>query len=348
VPEPGIAISEVPAPPDEVFGLVRQDDPFSTLAWYRATGAYAVPADASAAFFVARQAGQVVAVLPMMRGPGRRIASLASPYASLWQPLFSPQVARDAASVRRIGRAAGAAFKASPVLRMEALDAGAFYLPPLAEGLRDAGFHALQFLHFGNWHQALPETWAAYLAGRPAALRATIRRRGKRLLGDLGGRISVIDGVMGLEQGIADYEAIYAASWKQAEPFRHFMGAYMRQAAQGGGLRLFLLHVSGTPLAAQVWILRGGCGHLLKLAHLETARALSPGTVLTAHAIEYMMERDRIAAIDFGRGDDGYKKMWAGERRQRVGHLFANPRTLVGAAAIARHVAGVVKKALLF
>ncbi len=324
------------------MALFRQDDPFSTLAWYRATAAHAVPQGVAAAFLVARHAGQVLAVLPMQRGPGRFLASLASPYASLWQPLMGEVARRNPACMRRVGLAVGLAFQAMKAIRLDALDAESDYLAPFEQGVREAGFHPLRFDHFGNWQQALPPAWGAYLAGRPAKLRATIRRRGRRLMSDLCARIEVVEGGENLERAIAEYQSVYAASWKTPEMFKGFFAAFMREAARAGTLRLFLMHVKNRPVAAQIWIVQDGSGHLLKLAHVERDRALSPGTVLTACAIEHLMQHDRIGRLDFGRGDDAYKALWASERRQRVGFLFANPGTLAGAAAIARHVAGVV------
>jgi hypothetical protein len=185
VPEQRVYVVEFMGLPAGAEGFFRRKDPFSTMAWYRATVSHAIPEGATPAFLVAEQAGRVLAVLPMLRGPGSRLASLASPYASLWQPLFFEEAGHDPACVRRVGLAVGLACQATPVLRLEALDAGSGYVSPLAQGFRDSGFFALRFDHFGNWHQALPETWAAYLAGRPPNLRATIRRRGKRLLGEL-------------------------------------------------------------------------------------------------------------------------------------------------------------------
>jgi CelD/BcsL family acetyltransferase involved in cellulose biosynthesis len=82
---------------------------------------------------------------------------------------------------------------------------------------------------------------------------------------------------------------------------------------------------------------------LHKLAHDESDRARSPGTVLTAAMLRFLLDREDIAEVDLGRGDDAYKALWAGRRRQRIGILLANPRRLDGLAALGRHLLGRVR-----
>jgi CelD/BcsL family acetyltransferase involved in cellulose biosynthesis len=86
---------------------------------------------------------------------------------------------------------------------------------------------------------------------------------------------------------------------------------------------------------------------VLKLAHDETFKAHSPGTVLTAWMIRHMIEQEHVAIIDFGRGDDAYKQGWVANRRQRVGLLLINPRRPGGLIALARHGLGRVKARFL-
>jgi CelD/BcsL family acetyltransferase involved in cellulose biosynthesis len=83
----------------------------------------------------------------------------------------------------------------------------------------------------------------------------------------------------------------------------------------------------------------------MKLAHDSAHDALSPGTLLTARMIEELIA-DGVEAIDFGRGDDPYKQLWATERRQRIGLMLINPRRVRGLAALARHDAGVALRPL--
>ena len=80
---------------------------------------------------------------------------------------------------------------------------------------------------------------------------------------------------------------------------------------------------------------------VLKLAHDDAWRALSPGTVLTAHMIRGLLG-EQVTELDFGRGDDPYKQLWANRRRQRIGVLLADPRQPRGLAALLRHDAGTV------
>ena len=62
-------------------------------------------------------------------------------------------------------------------------------------------------------------------------------------------------------------------------------------------------------------------------------------------AVQYwLLASDAIAGVDFGRGDDGYKRLWVGQRDQRVGVLLANPRRVKGLVTILRHVAGSLRR----
>ncbi len=114
----------------------------------------------------------------------------------------------------------------------------------------------------------------------------------------------------------------------------------MRAAAGAGALRLGLLRAGGEAVAAQLWVVAGGVATVHKLAHDAAARAHSPGTVLTALMIRHLLDEERAAALDFGRGDDAYKSGWTGQRRQRIGVQLCPPWQPAGAAAIARHLAG--------
>ena len=68
--------------------------------------------------------------------------------------------------------------------------------------------------------------------------------------------------------------------------------------------------------------------------------------MLTAHVIRSLMDEGGVAELDFGRGDDEYKRDWAGERRQRIGVMLANPRRPAGMLLLARQAAGPVWRRL--
>jgi len=161
-------------------------------------------------------------------------------------------------------------------------------------------------------------------------------------------RFSVVTGSEGLEQGIASFETVYASSWKDPEPFPAFNAALMRATAGLGILRLGVWSVADRAVAAQFWIVERGRATVLKLAHDEAYKALSPGTVLTALMLRHILDHETIREIDFGRGDDPYKRGWAGQRRQRVGLSILNPRRIGGLLALARHDLGRLRRRLEF
>ena len=308
--------------------------------WFATVLAEAMPAGARGLFLLCRT-GQGPGVLFALRtlAGGAGLEGLSTLYSCLYQPLAAAQA--SPADLRAAGLAFGGFCLGWSTVRLDALDSGWPGLPPLLEGVRAAGLAVLRFDHFGNWHENVAgRSWADYLAARPGALRETIRRRLGQAEADARVRLETIDSTAGLEAGIAAYEAVYALSWKKTEPFPRFSAALMRAAAAEGALRLGLLRLDGRPIAAQYWVVAGGTATVLKLAHDTAARARSPGTVLTAAMIRGLLERDRIAELDFGRGDDAYKSLWAGSRRQRIGVVLANPRRPAGLLALARHRLG--------
>lgn len=316
---------------------------FAGRLWYETLIGHALPPGAEPVLALAGEA----ALLPLLRLPGGRLTSLATVYSLEWAPLPSllPSLGADAAGLRTGGRALGRRLRGRAPVRLDALDPAAPGLAPLLEGLAAARLVPLRFEHFGNWHEALaPGTgWEAYLAARPPALRTTIRRKLARCEREMRFTLLTAPGAA-LEAGIAAYEAARAASWKPWEPFPAFDGALMRAAAAAGALRLGVLRMreGDRPVAAQYWVLdRGGSrALLLKLAHDEASRAASPGTALTALMVRHLLEEDRVGELDFGIGDDAYKQLWVGQRRQRIGVALADPLHPAGALELARHLAG--------
>ena len=114
----------------------------------------------------------------------------------------------------------------------------------------------------------------------------------------------------------------------------------MGAMAERGWLRLGVWSVGTEPVAVQFWVVHAGQAIVLKLAHDQALKALSPGTVLTALMLRHLLDNEHVAWIDFGRGDDAYKEGWAVERRQRVGVLLVDPWRPAGLVALLRHASG--------
>lgn len=320
----------------ELFRAVEGQSLFLAPWWWRSMLSGGIPAGSSARFLICAAASTPVALLPLITHADGTLTGLSGPYTCLFQPLLAYGL--DVASLRRIGTAFARHCRAFPPIRLDALDADARWLAPFLAGARSGGLHAARFDHFGNWHEPVGGVdWATYLRARPGGLRETIRRKMKRA-GET--EFQLVTGGDALEPAIAAYEEVYARSWKTAEPFPDFNATLMRAAAAVGALRLGLLHVGAQVVAAQLWIVTNGTATVLKLAHDEAYKPLSPGTVLSVHMIRHLLEEDGIHTLDFGRGDDAYKQLWATRRHQRIGVILANPWSLAGAAILLRHHIG--------
>lgn len=307
-----------------------------TRMWFESLEEAAMPPGTCPAWLGLRHGGRPVALLPLALGPGQAAVSLTGLYTTAFQPLLRPNLPPE-----RLGEAFGQALRTRPVTRLEALDPHWPALAPLLQGLHRAGLRTARFDHFGNWTESVAGLdHATWFARRPGALRETIRRRTRAA--DRAGnvRFTLHRATDRLDTAIAAYEAVYARSWKTPEPHPRFNATLLPRLATQGVLRLFVMWQGDQPIAAQYWTVANGHAAVLKLAHDDTARALSPGTLLTAFAIHTLFEEGGLAQLDFGRGDDPYKKDWVSERRQRIGVLLINPWRPAGLATLLRHRAG--------
>jgi hypothetical protein len=326
----------LPAGCDDLFAAAR--DFCLGKAWFRNMTANGLAAGMHASFGALMQGGEAVAMLPLQNGAKGELRSLTNCYTCLYRPLIATEEHADDIA-RRLGHAVGRLFSRRPSVRIECLPADWPALDGFIDGLSAAGLSVRRFAHFGNWYEPIRgRGWEEYLAARPGNLRELLRRRKRRReRADL--RFEVIERPEELSRGIAAYETIYRKSWKPREPFPCFNAGLMREAARERALRLGIYWRDGTPIAAQLWIVAHGSATVMKLAHDEAHRALSPGTLLTAEMIARLFQ-EGIAEIDFGRGDDPYKRLWAGTRRQRIGLSIFNPRRISGLLALCRHDLG--------
>ncbi len=312
----------------------------SSRAWFDATICAALPEAAEPRFLAISDDAGPVALVPMLAGPGKSWGSLSTPYTCLYQPLLRSDPSLLAGTIGEIGSYC----RKWPVTRFEALDPAWPGLGLLRRSLAKAGLVTRTFSHFGNWHeQVSPGYWNAYLSSRPGALRETIRRR-TRAAERAGARCEVYSAPSTLPAALEAYETVHRRSWKQPEPFPAFNATLIRALADTGLVRIGIMWRGDRPIAAQYWSVVANVATVLKLAHDQEFKTLSPGTVLTAATIRQLVEVDGVDELDFGRGDDGYKQGWANQRRPRIGLLALNVQTGVGLQSLIAHDLGALRR----
>jgi len=179
-------------------------------------------------------------------------------------------------------------------------------------------------------------------AGFTAGLSSRVTNSIQRNMGDMRDpdAFSLFTRPAEVERGMAFYDAVYDASWKETEPFPGFMRALADACARRGALRLGCWSIDGDPAAAQFWIVHGGRATIYKLAHDRLYHTRSVGSALTLRMFQEILDGDRPARIDFGLGDEPFKADWTPDSAPMIGWLAFNPLTARGAAAAARHKAG--------
>jgi hypothetical protein len=200
----------------------------------------------------------------------------------------------------------------------------------LAGAFRRAGWATFLSPATASWRiDTAGQDFDSYWAGRPGKLRNTAQRKAKAAGLDIEIHRAFDPGAW------AAYEEVYGASWKPEEGSPAFLRALAEQEGRAGRLRLGVARKDGRALAAQLWTIEGGTAWIHKLAYREDSKSLSPGTVLSMAMFRAALDEDRVSRIDYGTGDDGYKRDWMGERAtlwRLEAFDPASPRGLAGAA----------------
>jgi hypothetical protein len=226
---------------------------------------------------------------------------------------------------------------ATDIIHLGGMDPGSENFPLLESALRKAGWWVAQTPGFINWFELTTDlTWENYLASLPGKMRTLLRRRERRLekAGDITWLFS--DGGENLDKLLSDYAIVHESSWKPPEGSPDFTEAFVRACATSGVLRMGLLYLNGTPAAAQIWTVSNGGATIYKLSYGKQFREYSVGSILTARMMRRILEIDRPAIIDFGNGDDPYKKDWLRHKRVRMNLIAFNPKSARGLLAGAR------------
>ena len=79
-------------------------------------------------------------------------------------------------------------------------------------------------------------------------------------------------------------------------------------------MRLGFARLDGRAVATQLWTVEHGTALIHKLAHDSTQDEGSPGTLLSHAMFAHAIDQDRVATIDYGTGDNDYKREWMDER----------------------------------
>jgi hypothetical protein len=265
-------------------------------------------------------------------------------FSTVYSPLFSV-VSRPAAEVAALAAALAHALVGErprwDCVHLKALDPASPWFACLARSLHDSGLIVQPYFGFGNWFETTAGmSFEEYLARRPAALVNTYRRKEKKLRRLEGVRFALYRAPADASTAIGAYERVYASSWKQPEPYPRFMPKMIETAARMGALRLGVVWIGDAPAAAQAWLTWQGRSTIFKLAHDQRFDALSVGSVLTMWMMRHALDVDHVCEVDFGVGDDPYKRTWLAQRRERWGLLALSPRTPKGLLGIVHHLAG--------
>ncbi|WP_137679114.1 GNAT family N-acetyltransferase [Aurantiacibacter suaedae] len=236
----------------------------------------------------------------------RSLVSLTNWYAFTWAPLHTG-IAPDAGLLRALAYDLSRRSRRVVFDKLSVEDGTAALL---ATAFREAGCSVFDEHCDVNHVLALNgRSYADYLAQRPGQLRTTLKRKGRKVEVTLSQEFDA--------QDWAAYEDIYADSWKPEEGDPELLKRFAMEEAAAGRMRFGLARAEGHPVAAQFWTVENGTAYIHKLAHRESAKSLSPGTTLSAALFAQVIDHDKVDLVDFGTGDDGYKRDWMEAVRER-------------------------------
>lgn len=249
--------------------------------------------------------------LPLMQLTGGQYGALANWYNFTWRPIYGGSY-DEVTRLALLRQLANTARDHSRRLTLSPLPDEDHSASELATAFEQAGWVVERTECDENHYLNLnSRSFDQYWETRPGQLKNTVKRKGKK------GIVSTRIETTFSETGWADYEKVYARSWKPHEGSPAFLRLIAEQESAAGALRLGLAYIEGQPVAAQYWTVENGSALIHKLAHDERYLSASPGTLLSAALFQHVIDIDKVEEVDFGTGNDAYKREWMEEMRLR-------------------------------
>lgn len=306
---------QLPESANALFEQAEKNSIFFSRPWFECMTTNALEDQHTLLLACVVSGAKVLAILPLMECVGAKTW-----YALKhgFTPLYSLLIADDAQEQILLCLAQGLSRLPLNGLLLEPVADDDTALNGLGKYLTAVGFNCEKRFRHYNWICRLHgQSYAEYIAARPAHLRNTLARKTRKLEREHGYDIRLFTGPEIL-QHMPDYYAVYHASWKQNE-IRNapFQDCFIEKFTRAAWSRLAILYIKDQPVAAQLWFVHNARASIFRLAYDKTWRPYSPGSILTSFLIKYVIDTDRVTEIDFLTGNDAYKQDWMSERRER-------------------------------
>ncbi len=203
--------------------------------------------------------------------------------------------------------------------------------PTLAAGLdvaREQGWRTVLEDTFVTPLRAFSKS-QAWDHGLRSSFKYRLRNRLKRLAAQGDVAFDIVSSAPGVSAALPKFYQLEASGWKGAQgtavvqqpTVKRLYDEIVGRAC--GDVRIALLTVAGTPIAAQVLRVCGRTLFMLKIAYDEAYGLFAPGQLLTARVVQYGIQQG-MEGLDFLADNAPWKESWAtGFVRHRRMLLFA-------------------------
>ncbi len=334
------AVDALPAAVREALEKSEDTSYLHTLSWFEALLETGMSRKPEQRIYVVRYRDTETAVIlfALVGEKSKRLTSLTNHYSISFAPAYLGKKAEAMPLLRKLCAYLYAETPAWAQIDLRCLRADRPSTRALRDALLLAGYRVDTFYQYANWYTRIkPFRYNDYLLARSSRLRNTLARKQKSARKKHKITVSIhCEPGAELDLAIEAFQAVYARSWKGAEPSPQFMPRLIRDCAALGVARLGTLSFDGEVAAVQFWMVQGDVALIYKLAHAPEFGELSPGSLLTAEMFQHAIDIDGVSEIDFGIGDEAYKRDWVDQQRQIVGIEALNTRSMAGLGAWVR------------
>lgn len=304
---------QLPQNSHDLFIQAEKESLFFSRQWLENIEKTALATDQKMILACVVEKERVLTILPLISRNNKQWTSLHHIYTSLFTVLIVEENKKEILSCL----AKGISNLPFDQLILEPIAEDDEDINNLQQALESNALSCTLYARFFNWFQPVKgQNFAEYMADRPSRVRNTIVRKQRKLEREHEYEIRLHTG-NDVPQAMADFNAVYEASWKAKEPFAAVVKGLTDRFSSLAWIRLAILYIEGEPVAAQLWFVVHKKASIFKLSYDEKWKEYSPGSILTKYLMEYVIDIDEVEEIDFLTGNDRYKQDWMKSSRRR-------------------------------